>query len=86
MEKLTKEQRHDIYVKALIEAEKDDGYPFGLCIWIYWVMDVDYCDMDEFPEILLHKPRKKYSVTYWFNPTDKQIRIDILKQAIKETE
>ena len=90
----TKEERHALYVQALIESEQDLAPRYGLCIWISWAYQCIYgkAERDEFidmlPEIIKHKPWyfDEKNDPYWFDPYDKQIRIDILKQAIKETE
>lgn len=43
-----------------------------------------YIMMDCYPEIFDRKPKRLYDV-YWWKPTNKAIRIAVLKQAIKLT-
>ncbi len=91
IERYTKQERNAIYRQALIESETDNP-PYGLCTWLIWAIrriEGRFCahiDMPYFPEIMKHLPRKKFGTAYWFDSKDKQIRIDILNQAIKETE
>ena len=97
METFTKEERNAIYKQALIEANEDIHFPYGICHWIgnaaerlrFGRYTEDMAEL--YPEIEKHRPfrnfmDKTYADVYWFDPRDKQIRIDILKQAIKETE
>ncbi len=89
---LTKKQRHEIYKSAL----NCIAYRIGLCLAISNVLYkslVKYKDkicpykhMEQYPEILKHKPEKDEMYgDYWFIQFDSKPRIKILKQAIKET-
>lgn len=90
MKEYTKEERNAIYRQALIESRNGICPPYGLCTWISLALRKIYDTIDVnielFPEIYKHKPSTTYSVVHWFDIRDKQTRIDILKQAIKETE
>jgi hypothetical protein len=106
---LTKEQRHEIYIKALEFCENNTND--GLCDSLYKAIYIivfnksatkkngeyrkilnkpekeNICpiwNLNKFPEIAKHKP--PYSRVYWFPISDREPRIKILKQAIKETE
>ena len=58
----------------------------------FWEIDSypnPYHNMGSFPEIVMHRPLDYEKSNYWFPPLTKEgqeKRIEILKQAIKETE
>lgn len=87
---LTKEERNNIYTYAL-EAYIEERKKCGLCWCIYTAimrlgfdLRVDpYSRMEEYPEIIKHKPLD--AGEYWFPKEDKEIRIKILKEAIELT-
>lgn len=85
---MTKQERNMIYEAALKYA-KEDSPPFGLCMWISWAYRDFYMqwepDMNLFPEIMRHKVDNLELEPYWFDTEDRDVRIKILEQAIKET-
>jgi len=92
MKRLTKKQRHQIYKDALALYLRLKAL-IGLCYVIRYSMPDDICidydpyanDFKYFPEIKKRKPKQKHSAEEWFPYEHTKIRIDILKQAIKET-
>jgi len=73
----------------------------GLCVYLalstcrFTTIDMsigdvnDLCNINNYPELLIHKPKDPSWITcYWFklDKAGKQKRIKILKQAIKDTE
>lgn len=83
----TKEQRHEIYKKAL-DFLIEYGYFGYMCNAIHLVSGKYPSDMSVYPEILKGKPTVGKYASYWFpfNKQGHEKRIEILKQAIKETE
>lgn len=88
------EERNKIYKQFLADFEKaqkqrgETTLSNGLCTYFA----VNNYDINEFPEIIKHKP-KDHNVTkyggYWFHPDGEEgvgKRRDILLQAIRETE
>lgn len=97
MKKLTKKERHSIYVLALVKYKRriEEGLHFGLCdaiegaAWKIFGWDNypdPYDNMEGYPEIAKYKAEG--DGTYWFSKHGDGIqkRINILEQAIKETE
>ena len=91
--KPNRKQRNKIYKKALeIYLELENPFFMGFCkllmitaskIHIY-ITDYYSDIIDSFPEIEKHRPSD--AKTFWFPTGDKEIRINILNQAIRETE
>lgn len=90
--KPTREERHNIY-KAAKKAYKEDNHSdVGIC---YYLSHNDANNqrydsygqegLNNFPEIAQHKPEDVIISSYWFNITNKRVRIAIFNQAIKET-
>lgn len=86
-------QRNELYKNALFLFELNSGI-IGFC---YLFKQFEIFDLSELPEIYKHKPKPDnvasllsptLNLGYWFEFDDngKQKRINILKQAIKETE
>jgi len=84
--------RHELYKIALVSFTTHPYYIRGLCRTLMEAIESDpewynlptpYSHMRKYPEIYKHKP--KNSDSYWFNPNDKETRINILTQAIEET-
>ena len=90
---MTKKDRNRIYKEALDSfTEEHMGYT-GLCYHINKARDIienspdPYLKMSAYPEIYKHKPEKYFTwIGHWWDLTDREIRIKVLKQAIKETE
>lgn len=85
-DKLTKSDRHIIYIALLWEYEKGkEKHKYGFCYalrqvsWEWHIWDL--------PELLQKKPKKLHR-GFWFPKTGRGIpkRIAILNQCIKETE
>ena len=58
---------------AIIKLKLDAPYP--------------YYHIYEYPEVLMHKPESiDNSVSYWWDVNDTEIRINVLKDAIKKTD
>ncbi len=96
MEKPTKAERHEVYKGALKEIRKPKNKNvYGLCAALsYWdggssfypKYDAFLYMQQLFPEVYKHKPTKTQCFDFWFSIENGfQKRIDILKQAIKET-
>lgn len=92
MEKLTKEQRHKIYVKALRlykMATEHPGNIYSLCFAINDVVGHNRLDRNaivspkQYPEIYKHRPTE-YDL-FWWPIENTEIRIKVLEQAIEET-
>lgn len=87
--KYTKKERNELYKKALVYGEQDDASPYWMCVWlsraIYGRESHMPIDVDDFPEILHHKPNETFSGLSWFDPTNKKPRLAIMKQAIEDT-
>jgi hypothetical protein len=99
---ISKKTRNKIYVRALFKyKERLEVHPkiylFGLCraltiacesLRINSALYSSSKKEENFPEVFKHKPKRMYD-EYWFGRTTKigiQKRINILNQAIKETE
>lgn len=87
---MTKEERNAIYKKALrilrYKNENEILSP-GICLCLYF--QNEKFEIEDFPELIRHKPPKKKTYNFWFtiiNPNGFTIRENILLQAIKETE
>lgn len=82
-------KRHEIYklaLKRLKNKQKLQPYAvFGLCFLLSPTGYSSDINLNDFPELMLHKPKNMYSDCRWFDPEDADSRIDILKQCIKET-
>ncbi len=96
MEKLTKKQRHGFYLKMLDVYVKDkrehfwyslytDTCYYGLC-HVVGSLSYGAYNINCFPEIMKGMPENAHIHAFWWNRYDKAPRIEILKQAIKETE
>ena len=93
--KNTRKLRHKIYIEALKIFERG-GYN-GLCHTItaaalcingkpFYKHDAaGYCQIS-YPEIWKHKPENTEIYGFWWSIDDRQKRIDILQQAILETD
>ena len=86
---MTKNERHTIYVQALI-AYRSNYKHIGLCGAIRMALEHlgeydtkpnPYENMKAYPEIHKHKQNNGF----WFPIEDIKTRIKILKQAIEET-
>lgn len=76
----------DVYTTEYIPREDFAGT--GLC-WLLYVAGEKYkisqsVGISNYPELMKHKPIEAKGL-FWFPTTDFKIRIEILKQAIKET-
>ena len=80
---LTKEQRHQVYIRAL-DLLRNCIY---MCCCIQ-TAEIELFDndnnghCDEYPEFIKHKPDDSY---VWFPRNDLESRIKILTQCIEET-
>lgn len=91
-DKFTKEERHLIYKKALKVIDKQ----LFLCSALFYAIKKThgieiaiyyspYGNLDRFPEILKHKPKKESLTDPWWPLSNEKIRIKVLEQAIEET-
>jgi len=48
------------------------------------VNDIIYGRNPDFPELVLYKPENTQGSSYWFDPKDKETRINILKEIIEK--
>ena len=95
-EVIPRKERNEIYKKALefyLKQISEHSY-FGLCFCISQSSELgdiyghNYCpfyNMQNYPEIFKRKPEIPYSIYYWFHKDNTAIRIEILTNAIKET-
>lgn len=84
----TKQQRNEIYKKAYDSLLNVDTNRLGLC----WAVNVAGCldgydyNFKNLPEISLRNPNTENNRWFSLDLDGKQKRIEILKQAIAETE
>ena len=87
---LTKQQRNKVYRDALeLYLERiGNGVYLGMCSAIRRSINTDYpntyYNIESYPEIKKHRPIK--CRRFWFDLSDTEPRISILKQAIAETD
>lgn len=94
----TKNERNYIYSEALTEFLNalSSGICIGLCCCIGKAekrlngKTIEFVNhpLENFPEVIKHEPKQWEEFCYWFHTDLKgaEKRIEILKQAIKETE
>lgn len=88
----TKQQRHEIYKKAL-EYHLSDIPPYAMCYRIryaiarlYPQINIHTVDiLDYLPEFAELKPKSLTTLDYWWDENDKDIRTQYFKQLIEET-
>lgn len=94
--------RNNIYrrIETLIEIDMyEKKYDGGLCWYILMATDFqfnsEYNVVNNYPELMKHKPILRFppfilnlKTGYWFPCTEKGLdkRLEVIKQAIKETE
>lgn len=97
MEELTKQQKHEIYSRALAEIKSNPKYNICPCVsenlWDVFRIHLSYCGVEfkeAFPELFKYKPEKIHnkSCGSWFPATKagQKKRIAILEECIKLTE
>lgn len=96
-EKMTVEDRFEIYKEALNRIKED--YEMYMCVAIKETFKkrfkLSYLSLSDkeleelstfFPEFIKYKPEKMYRSNLWFEDFDKPRRIELLKKVIKDTE
>lgn len=96
LNRIRNDRRHAIYTLA-INKLAEDTYPYLLCVAIQAAVyelyphlarayDPIRHGLDLYPEIMVYKPEIMYRNGSWFDPADKQIRFNILRNAAARTE
>ena len=86
---MTKAERHKVYKKALklFISESTPNDSIGICHIINRVYG-SFKEINDFPEILMHKPAIVDKLEYWWGTYTQEgydKRIEVLKEAIKLT-
>ena len=91
---MTTQERNIIYVKML-DLYINTIDTLGLCDLLFTAIDEIYYNkpttsiknynIDTYSELIKHKPDSNTFGLFWFNESNRDIRIDILKEAIEAT-